>query len=133
MLVDATDVERSPPGTDGGCVSGGTDAPSTSTQSPPPSLLLPGGRNWRVPVFGNGLPAIATKPPLPGSYHRGEAAELRHVHGDRPNGRQIRQHEGAVGRARGRRVVVRAKAARAREGPVARRHDLMRLVGNQDV
>ena len=67
---DETRWRTSPVGTDGGCVSGGTAvASSTSTQSPSPAPLLPGGVKVRVPVLASGEPAIAVKVPLLGSYH----------------------------------------------------------------
>src|SRR5262245_5730998 len=75
---DETSDAARPVGTDGGCVSGGTAVASrTSTQSPSPSLLLPGGVKVRVPVFASGEPGIAVKVPFAGSYHDAYAGPAR--------------------------------------------------------
>src|SRR4029450_10410647 len=59
-----------PVGTEGGSLSGGTPVASrTSTQSPSPSALAPGGVKVRGPALASGEPAIGAKVPFDGSYH----------------------------------------------------------------
>src|SRR5262245_45117618 len=67
-----------PIGMEGGSVSGGTPVASrTSTQSPSPSALAPGGVKRRVPALARGEPAIGAKVPFDGSYHEAYAGPPR--------------------------------------------------------
>src|SRR5208283_868810 len=45
------------------------EASSIRIQSLSPSLLFPGGVNWRVPLFANGSPEMVVYIPLAGSNH----------------------------------------------------------------
>src|SRR4029077_4586718 len=60
-------AHQDPPSPLGGSVS------STSTQSPSPSPLFPGGVKARLPVFGSGDPLTAVYFPRLGSYQRAVA------------------------------------------------------------
>src|SRR5438477_8428368 len=69
----AGDVSVTVGGWVSGCVS------NNRTQPPSPSLLLPGGVKFRVPVLANGEPAILVNDPLLGSYHCAVAGALNFV------------------------------------------------------